>query len=83
MGSGGFLGRGLYKGNLEFIPVNYTDYIFVSIVEEFGIIMGILIVTLYFLFFIRVFRRSVLIKKNFESVLLILGLIVLISFKLF
>lgn len=81
MGSGGILGRGLYKGNLEFIPVNYTDYIFVSIVEEFGIIMGILIVTLYFLFFIRVFRRSVLIKKNFESVLLILGLIVLISFQ--
>lgn len=81
MGSGGFLGRGLYGGDLGFIPVNYTDYIFVSIVEEFGIIMGMLIVALYFLFFTRVFIISTVLEGDFERTLLSLGFIILISFQ--
>lgn len=81
MGSGGFLGRGLYGGDLGFIPVNYTDYMFVSIVEEFGIIMGMIIIVLYFLFFFRVFIMSTLIKGSFEKILLLLSFIILISFQ--
>ncbi len=81
MGSGGFLGRGLYGGNVEYIPVNTTDYIFVAIVEEFGIITGILIVLLYFLFFMRVFKKAALLKDKFESVVLLCGFSILISFQ--
>lgn len=83
MGSGGLFGKGLYRGNLELIPVNYTDYIFVSIVEEFGILSGIVIVVLYFLFFTRVFSKAMMCNKNFESVLLVLGFSILICFQTF
>lgn len=83
MGSGGLFGKGLYRGNLEYIPVNYTDYIFVSIVEEFGILTGIIIVFLYFLFFIRIFSGSMMIKGSFENILLVLGFSILISIQTF
>lgn len=83
MGSGGLFGKGLYRGNLELIPVNYTDYIFVSIVEEFGILSGIVIVVLYFLLFTRVFSKAMMCNKNFESVLLVLGFSILICFQTF
>lgn len=79
MGYGGFLGRGLYKGNLELIPVNYTDYIFVSIVEELGIFTGLLIVILYFLFFIKVMKNSLKMKSKDESKLIMIGFNVIIA----
>ncbi|BAK80636.1 FtsW/RodA/SpoVE family cell cycle protein [Candidatus Arthromitus sp. SFB-rat-Yit] len=79
MGSGGFLGSGLYKGNLELIPVNYTDYIFVSIVEELGIFTGLLIVFLYFLFFVKVMKNSVKMKSKDESKLIMIGFNVIIA----
>ncbi len=79
MGSGGFLGRGLYRGNLELIPVNYTDYIFVSIVEELGIFTGILITLLYFLFFIKVMKNSMKMKAKDESKLLMVGFNIIIA----
>ncbi len=83
MSSGGLFGKGLYRGSVELIPVNYTDYIFVSIVEEFGILSGIVIVVLYFLFFIRVFSKAMMLNKNFESLLLVLGFSILICFQTF
>ncbi len=76
MGFGGFLGRGLYYGDLEFIPVNYTDYIFVSIVEEFGVISGIFIVVLYFILFLRTVSMAYFIKGNKKITLV--GFIILI-----
>lgn len=79
MGSGGFLGRGLYGGDLEFIPVNYTDYIFVSIVEELGVITGIFVVILYFMLFIKVTNRVLTMKGNFRSSICVVGFIILIS----
>ena len=78
MASGGFLGRGLYEGSLELIPVNYTDYIFVSIVEEFGIVTGILITIFYFIFFLRVVIK-IFGNKESKSILLVLGFSLLIS----
>ena len=80
MGYGGFLGKGLYYGSLEFIPVNYTDYIFVSIVEEFGIITGIIITMFYFIFFLRIIIKIFTSENNKSSILiLILGFTLLIS----
>lgn len=79
MGSGGFLGRGLYGGSLEFVPTNYTDYIFVSIVEEFGILTGIIIVILYFVFLIRGFILSFYSTKRQGESFLALSFVILIS----
>lgn len=81
MGSGGLFGSGLYGGNLSLIPVNYTDYILVSIMEEFGVLMGIIIVSLYFLFFFRVFMISLFSEYISEVRLLTLSCVVLISFQ--
>lgn len=79
MGSGGFLGRGLYGGDLEFIPVNYTDYIFVSIVEELGIITGIFIVILYLILVIKIINKVLDMNKHFRSSICVVGFIMLIS----
>jgi len=50
MGSGGFFGKGLFQGTqkeMDFIPVQQSDFIFSVIVEELGFIGGILVIALY------------------------------------
>ena len=50
MGSGGFTGKGLFKGTqkeMDFIPVQESDFIFSVIVEEWGFIGGIFVICLY------------------------------------
>ena len=50
VGSGQFIGKGLFKGtqnNLGFIPERHTDFIFSIIGEEFGLIGSMVIVLLF------------------------------------
>ena len=64
IGSGGFLGKGLFEGpqtNGRFVPEQQTDFIFTVAGEELGFVGSSLILALYFLLFIRAFsicRRS-------------------------
>ena len=64
IGSGGFLGKGLFEGpqtNGRFVPEQQTDFIFTVAGEELGFVGSSLILVLYFLLFIRAFsicRRS-------------------------
>lgn len=64
VGSGGFLGTGLFDGpqtNGRFVPEQQTDFIFTVAGEELGFVGSSLILALYFLLFIRAFsicRRS-------------------------
>lgn len=50
IGSAGLLGRGYLKGSqsqLDFLPEKHTDFIFTMIVEEFGLLGGLLVLALY------------------------------------
>ena len=50
MGSGGFFGKGLFNGTqkeMDFIPVQESDFIFAVIVEELGFIGGLFVILLY------------------------------------
>lgn len=51
--SGGAWGLGLTQGLPKSIPAYNTDYIFAVICEEFGLIFGIAVITLYLMFIIR------------------------------
>ncbi len=56
IGSGQFIGKGLFKGtqnNLGFIPERHTDFIFSIIGEEFGLIGSITIILLFFWLIMR------------------------------
>jgi rod shape determining protein RodA len=50
IGSAGLLGRGYLQGSqsqLDFLPEKHTDFIFTMIVEEFGLLGGVLVLGLF------------------------------------
>ena len=50
IGSGGFFGKGLFHGtqkDLNFLPVQNSDFVFAVIVEELGFIGGIAVIAIY------------------------------------
>lgn len=66
--SGGMLGTGLGEGYPGFIPVRTSDYIFAAICEEFGMIFGIGIMILFFLFFYRGIRVAFITQNKFSQI---------------
>ncbi|MFL0197811.1 FtsW/RodA/SpoVE family cell cycle protein [Clostridium sp. WILCCON 0269] len=69
--SGGFTGVGLGLGHPEFVPVNYTDFIFAVICEELGILMGFAVILINFLLFYRCIRVAIYEKDNFLRLLVV------------
>lgn len=62
IGSGQLFGRGLghgTQGQLRFLPERQTDFIFSSLVEELGLLGGIVVVSLYTVLGIGIFRIAV------------------------
>jgi cell division protein FtsW (lipid II flippase) len=59
---GGFFGTGIGRGQPNFIPLAYNDFIFSAIVEEMGIFTGIAIIMLYLIFVYRGFKIAL--KQN-------------------
>jgi len=53
MATGGLFGTGLGLGSPQTVPVYYSDYIFAAVCEEFGIIIGIIIMCFYLVFIVR------------------------------
>ncbi len=56
MGTGGFLGNGLYKGAFSknnYLPVKISDFIFPVLVEELGFVGGLVVIILYFMMLAR------------------------------
>ena len=56
IGSGGFLGKGLFEGtqsHLDFLPESHTDFIIAVLAEEFGFIGVLALLLLYFLVITR------------------------------
>ncbi|MEW6701095.1 MAG: rod shape-determining protein RodA, partial [Bacteroidota bacterium] len=80
IGSGGLFGKGFLNGNqtqLRFIPEQWTDFIYCVIGEEFGFIGSVIVITLFFIMFMRLLKLSASAKDKF-SVLVVIGVLMIL-----
>lgn len=85
VGAGGIMGRGLSFGSqsqLRFLPEAQTDFIFAVISEELGLVGVVLVISLFVLFFWRIFKNLANIKNDFGG-FVILGVGGLIFIEMF
>jgi rod shape determining protein RodA len=71
IGSGGFIGKGFLKGTqtkLEFVPEQYTDFIFCTIGEEHGWIGSLLMISIFVGLMLRVIYLAERQKNRFARV---------------
>lgn len=73
IGSGGLLGVGLGKSRQKFgfLPEAQNDYIFAIVLEELGLVGGVLIMTLFALLIIRGFWLAIHARDRFGSLLIV------------
>ena len=85
IGSGGIDGKGLFQGTqkeLDFLPVQESDFIFSVIVEEFGFIGGGIVIALYALFLYRIIKIANNTKDLFGT-LIVTGIFAMFLFQVF
>ena len=73
IGSGGLLGKGFLHGNqtqLQFIPEQWTDFVYCVIGEEFGFIGAVVVMVLFLILFLRILRIAAIAKDEFLSLTL-------------
>ena len=73
IGSGGLFGKGFLHGNqtqLQFIPEQWTDFIFCVVGEEFGFFGAVIVMVLFLVIFLRIFRIASIAKDEFLSLTL-------------
>lgn len=70
--AGGITGTGVGLGSPTFIPLAHSDFILAAIFEEMGSAVGIAVLVLYTVLFLRIFRLVILIPpaQVFERMLL-------------
>lgn len=74
IGSGGVFGKGFLHGNqtqLQFIPEQWTDFIYCVIGEESGFVGSFIVLVLYFLLIYRVLIIASSTKDEFISLIII------------
>jgi len=74
IGSGGLWGKGFLAGSqtqLQFIPEQWTDFIYCVIGEEFGLIGTIITLSLFLYLFLRILKLASTTKDEFISLVLI------------
>tara|TARA_B100000242_G_scaffold288960_1_gene257949 strand:+ start:1 stop:1113 length:1113 start_codon:yes stop_codon:yes gene_type:complete len=70
--SGGIFGKGIGEGTLNTkIPEAHTDYIVSVVSEEFGILIVILILTLYLVFSYKIIKKTILVNNDLLKLILI------------
>lgn len=69
MGSGGLVGLGLGLGTPYVIPASRTDFIFAAICEEFGILVGGMVIGFYVLILIRSMHKAKLAQRPYDTLL--------------
>lgn len=68
VGSGGLFGKGFMKGNqtqLQYIPEQWTDFIFCTIGEEFGFIGSMFVIILFLILMHRILSNASSTKDEF------------------
>lgn len=74
IGSGGLFGKGFLQGNqtqLQYIPEQWTDFIYCVIGEEFGFIGSIIVLILFLYLFLRILKIGSTTKDEFLSLTII------------
>jgi rod shape determining protein RodA len=74
IGSGGFLGKGFLHGNqtqLQFIPEQWTDFIYCVIGEELGFIGSVITLILFLILLLRLLKTASQTKDEFLSLTII------------
>lgn len=74
IGSGGLYGKGFLSGNqtqLQYIPKQWTDFIYCVIGEEFGFVGSIIVLGLFTLLFVRLLKLASTTKDEYLSLLII------------
>ncbi len=85
IGSGGVLGKGLFKGTqtqLDIVPEQHTDFIFTAVGEELGFIGAATLLVLFAVIGWRIWRIAQLSRDQF-GVLLCVGVLSLLAFQIF
>ncbi len=85
IGSGGFAGKGLFQGtqtNLQFVPVQSSDFIFTAVGEQFGFVGSIVVVSLFAVLLFRLLSIAVAAKDRF-SFLVTAGIAAMFAFHVF
>lgn len=84
VGSGGFLGKGLFQGTqskLSFIPGEHTDFIFSLLAEELGFIGVVIVLSLFFLLLFFLIKNAFYTQDKLGK-LLLAGIISMLLFHL-
>lgn len=82
IGTWGFIGSGLTRGEPYFIPVVYSDFIFSAICEEFGSLFGICLILVYIMIFYRGIHFSLCATNKFFA-LVSSGFTAMLAFQTF
>src|SRR6266851_5014329 len=83
LGSGGVFGKGFLLGtqsHLSFLPEKQTDFIFTMLAEEFGLVGGLTLLTLYLLVIFYAFAIAMRSRSQFGR---LLGLGIAVNFFLY
>ncbi len=73
IGSGGFTGKGFLNGSqtqLDFLPIQHTDFVFSVLAEEWGFIGALFLLILVGVLFLRLWGRAHRSKNRFAGLLL-------------
>lgn len=71
IGSGGLLGKGLFKGNmtkLKYVPEQSTDFIFCTVGEEHGFVGVLGVIGLFFVMLYRITQIAERQRSNFSRI---------------
>jgi rod shape determining protein RodA len=85
IGSGGLMGKGLFKGtqtNLSYVPEQRTDFIFTAVGEQLGFAGSALLLTLFAFVVWRCWRAAMLAPDR-GGTLICVGVMALIVFQVF
>ncbi len=85
IGSGGLLGKGLFEGsqtNLQFVPVQASDFIFTAVGEQFGFVGSVVVLGLFGLLLFRLLITALNARSRF-SFLVVTGIAGMFAFHVF
>jgi len=85
IGSGGLFGKGLFEGtqtNLQFVPVQSSDFIFTAVGEQFGFIGSAIVIALFGILLFRLLMIAGRARSRF-AFLVTTGIAALFAFHIF